>query len=40
MAEEQSSKCARETCGCPTAEGSKFCSEECEDAVKVHMRGC
>jgi hypothetical protein len=43
MAEERrQSKCARETCGCPAAQGSKYCSEECEDASKVHMMeiGC
>ncbi|MET0623834.1 MAG: hypothetical protein ABW250_12690 [Pyrinomonadaceae bacterium] len=40
--ERQKSKCARETCDCPPAEGSKYCSEECEDASKVHMMeiGC
>jgi hypothetical protein len=40
--EENKSKCARETCGCPAAEGSKYCGEECEDAAKVHMMeiGC
>jgi hypothetical protein len=27
-------KCARDTCGCPPAQGSKYCSEECEDAHK------
>jgi hypothetical protein len=43
MAEERrDSKCARETCGCPAAQGSRYCSEECEDASKVHMMeiGC
>ena len=42
MADEQKKKCARETCGCPASEGSKYCSEECEDAAKVHMMeiGC
>ena len=40
--ESQQKKCARETCGCPAADGSKYCSEECEDASKVHMMeiGC
>lgn len=34
--------CARETCGCPPAGGSKYCGEECEDAAKVGMMeiGC
>jgi hypothetical protein len=43
MADEKNqNKCARETCGCPAAKGSKYCSEECEDAAKVHMMeiGC
>jgi hypothetical protein len=43
MADEKTqNKCARETCGCPAAQGSKYCSEECEDAAKVHMMeiGC
>ena len=36
MADERpKNKCARETCDCPPAEGSKFCSEECEDASKT-----
>ena len=40
--ENQRNKCARETCGCPAAKDSKYCSEECEDASKVHMMeiGC
>ena len=35
-------KCGRETCGCPAAEDSDYCSQECEDASKVHMMeiGC
>ena len=39
MADEKpKNKCARETCGCPAAEGSKYCSEECEDAAKnIHF---
>jgi hypothetical protein len=43
MADEKGqAKCARDTCGCPPAQGSKYCSEECEDAHKVHMMeiGC
>lgn len=44
MADEktQQNKCARATCGCPAEKGSKYCSEECEDAAKVHMMeiGC
>jgi uncharacterized protein YuzB (UPF0349 family) len=43
MAEERrEGKCARETCECQVAQGSKYCSEECEDASKVHMMeiGC
>jgi len=43
MADEKTqNKCARETCGCPAARDSKYCSEECEDAAKVHMMeiGC
>ncbi|MDT5156966.1 MAG: hypothetical protein QOC99_3934 [Acidobacteriota bacterium] len=40
--ESKQKKCARETCGCPAASDSKYCSEECEDAAKVHMMeiGC
>ena len=40
--ESKASKCARDTCGCPAASDSKYCSEECEDAAKVHMMeiGC
>ena len=35
MADEtQKTKCARETCDCPAPQGSKYCSEECEDAAK------
>ena len=39
MADERpKNKCARETCGCPAAEGSKYCGEECEDAAKnIHF---
>ena len=35
-------KCARETCGCPPAKDSTYCSVECEDAAKVNMMeiGC
>jgi hypothetical protein len=43
MANEQNNHtCARETCGCAPANDSKYCSEECEDAVKVHITeiGC
>jgi hypothetical protein len=43
MADEKNrNKCARDTCGCPAAKDSKYCSEECEDAAKVHMMeiGC
>ena len=43
MADEKNqNKCARETCGCPAAKDSRYCSEECEDAAKVHMMeiGC
>jgi hypothetical protein len=43
MADDDTKKtCARETCGCPAPEGDKFCSEECENAQKVHMMeiGC
>jgi hypothetical protein len=43
MADEKTqNKCARETCSCPAEKGSKYCSEECEDAAKVHMMeiGC
>ncbi|HYE15793.1 MAG TPA: hypothetical protein VD968_15220 [Pyrinomonadaceae bacterium] len=35
MADENKRKCARETCGCPAAADSKYCSEECEDAAKA-----
>ena len=40
--QEDEETCARETCGCPPAEGSKYCGEECEDAAKVGMMeiGC
>ena len=36
MAEEnqQQTKCARDTCGCPAEKASKYCGEECEDAAK------
>ena len=39
MADERpKTKCARETCGCAAAEGSKYCSEECENAAKnIHF---
>ena len=43
MADEtQKRKCARETCDCPVTGSDKYCSEECEDAAKVHMMeiGC
>jgi hypothetical protein len=35
--EGKTNKCGRETCGCPPAQDSKYCSEECEDAAKVHI---
>ena len=36
MADEKNEdKCARETCGCPRARDSKYCSEQCEDAAKA-----
>ncbi len=40
--EENKGKCGRETCGCPPAKDSKYCSEECEAAAKVKMMeiGC
>ncbi len=40
--EENKGKCGRETCGCPPAKDSKYCSEECENAAKVKMMeiGC
>jgi hypothetical protein len=40
--EQKNQKCHRATCSCPAAEGSKYCSEECEDAAKVHLMeiGC
>jgi hypothetical protein len=40
--EENNSKCARETCGCPAEQGSKYCGEECEEVAKVKMMeiGC
>ena len=39
---EDKATCARETCGCPPAQDSKYCGEECEDAAKVSMMeiGC
>ncbi len=40
--DQQQNKCARETCGCPAAKDSKYCSEEGEDAAKsIHFEiGC
>jgi hypothetical protein len=40
--EENKTKCARETCGCPPVEGSAYCCEECEEAAKVKLMeiGC
>lgn len=40
--EDNKQKCARATCGCPSAAGSKYCCEECENAAKVNMMeiGC
>ena len=40
--QETSNKCARETCRCAASEGSKYCSQECEDATKVRIMeiGC
>ncbi len=35
--EENNKKCGRETCGCPAAEGSAYCCEECAEAAKVKM---
>jgi hypothetical protein len=36
MANEDNKKtCGRETCGCPPAPDSDYCSQECEDAAKV-----
>ncbi len=32
---EDKETCAREACGCPPVEGSKYCGEECKDAAKV-----
>jgi hypothetical protein len=37
MADEKKDKCARETCGCPPAPGSDYCSPDCENASKVHI---
>jgi hypothetical protein len=38
MADEKNeNQCARETCGCPPSQDSKYCSEVCEDADKVHV---
>jgi hypothetical protein len=38
----KSNKCARETCGCPPTQDSKYCSLECEDAAKIEIMeiGC
>ena len=33
--DKREGKCGRETCGCPPAKDSKYCSPECEDASKV-----
>jgi len=40
--DERKGKCSRLTCECPVADNEKYCSEECEDAHKVHMMeiGC
>jgi hypothetical protein len=40
--EENKTKCARESCGCPPVEGSAYCCEECEEAAKVKLMeiGC
>ena len=40
--DDKKGKCGRETCGCPPARDSKYCSEECENAAKVNMMeiGC
>ena len=42
MAEETSAKCTHGACDCPAEQGSKYCSEYCENAErsKVMEIGC
>lgn len=42
MTEEKSDKCAHGPCDCPAEEGSKYCSEYCENAEKSRVMeiGC
>jgi hypothetical protein len=42
MADEKSGKCAHGSCDCPSEEGSKYCSEYCENAERSHVMeiGC
>lgn len=35
--EKDKSKCARDTCSCPPAQGSKFCGEECEEIARLKV---
>ncbi len=38
MADEKDKpKCARDTCDCPPAQGSKYCSEDCEHTARLHV---
>ena len=38
MADESNkAKCARETCGCPPAQDSKFCCDDCERIAKLQV---
>lgn len=40
--EENTTTCARETCGCRPEKDSEYCCEQCQDAAKVQMMeiGC
>ena len=42
MAEDTSAKCVHGACDCPAEQGSKYCSEYCENAErsKVMEIGC
>lgn len=35
--EKENTKCARDTCGCPPAQGSKYCGDDCERIFKLHV---
>jgi hypothetical protein len=40
MAEKQVHECAHPGCGCPTAEGTKYCSDYCESLGKQPSIAC